>query len=288
MPLPPLSDWYHSMLRLPPAGGGPGEVTLAGTTAARREGSGPRQRVFGQYALVYLVEGEGFYRDEHGRGATIRPGDWILVFPEIAHSYGPVPGAVWHELYVCFRGAVFEAWRSSGTLSPAKPTGTWLPPVEGVREFRRFFAQMEERGGAALSALCRWQELLGKIVTFQSATVEAAPRWLEQALDLLGNTTADSARSLQEVARCCGVSYETFRKKFVQQTGSAPWQYVQTCRIGRARQLIRLEQLTNQEIASLLGFYDEFHFSKVFTRLSGMTPRQFRRSLRSSVPGSLS
>lgn len=47
-------------------------------------------------------------------------------------------------------------------------------------------------------------------------------------------------------------------------------------KIEQARHLMAMRQLTNKEISELLGFYDEFHFSKTFSRLTGQSPRQFR------------
>jgi AraC-like DNA-binding protein len=34
------------------------------------------------------------------------------------------------------------------------------------------------------------------------------------------------------------------------------------------------------EIASLLGFYDEHHFSRTFTKFTGSSPREFRKEAR--------
>jgi transcriptional regulator GlxA family with amidase domain len=145
--------------------------------------------------------------------------------------------------------------------------------------FREFFRKIQLKGCSSLGAACHWQSLLAEIVTTQPKPVGKPIAWLEQALDLLEHSAPDSATSLQEVAKACGIGYESFRKKFEQALGVPPGRYVLARRIERARRLITIENFTNKEIAELLGFYDEFHFSKVFTRFSGKTPRQFRRSL---------
>ena len=65
MHLPSLDNWKTSLVQA--TGTSPlGEITLAGTISKSRGIRHDKPRVFGQWALV------------------------ILVFPEVAHSYGPV------------------------------------------------------------------------------------------------------------------------------------------------------------------------------------------------------
>jgi len=81
---------------------------------------------------VYLVAGTGNYYDARGNDIPLRSGDVILVFPEVAHSYGPKPGGIWNELYVCFRGPVFESWREAKVFDVRNPAFHWKPPRVGL------------------------------------------------------------------------------------------------------------------------------------------------------------
>lgn len=121
-------------------------------------------RIFGQWALVYSVSGRCFYEDERGGRREVEPGGWILVFPDLAQAYGPTSGDRWDELYVCFRGPVFEAWRKVGCFDPRRTTGRWLPPAEGVKVFKNFFQRIQSKGCSSLKAVCLWQEFLAEIV----------------------------------------------------------------------------------------------------------------------------
>lgn len=267
----------HWMAALPRFSGGPGEVSLAGANVTAGGRQGPRNRIFGQWALVYLAEGEGFYRDERGHEENVREGQWILVFPEIAHSYGSLARTKWKEIYVCFRGPIFEAWRESGCLDPSRPVGDWLPPSKGMAAFGKFFRDVQQSGCSSLAAVCLWQSLLGAIVGAPSEPAEGQPGWLERSFDLLEHFEPGSVRSIREIARICGLSYESFRKKFGHAVGIPPGRYALMRRVERARRLITLQHLPNKEIAALLGFHDEFHFSKTFSHFTGKTPRQFRK-----------
>lgn len=281
MDLPALSRWRTGLLPLPRLSGGIGEITLAGTMADSEGAGHPRMRVFGQWALVYLVAGGGLYRDQRGFMQKMVPGDWILVFPELAHSYGPSGGDRWDEVYVCFRGPVFEAWREAGVLDPAHPTGHWTRPERGVRALGNFFDKIHQRNISPLKAVCLWQEMLAEIVGGTPKPATMRDVWLGNAMDLLEDSGTESGVSgLRRVAEACGMNYESFRKKFQSAVGMSPGRYALSRRIEHARRLLALQSLTNAEIAGMLGFYDEFHFSKTFSHWTGTSPRQFRKTLR--------
>ena len=255
---------------------------MAGTIAGSDGTGGSRMRVFGQWALVYSVSGRFFYKDERGSRADLEPGSWILVFPEMAQAYGPSPGESWNEIYVCFRGPVFEAWRTAGCFDPLRPTGQWLPPAKGVRIFQNFFHEVQNKNYSSWKAVCLWQELLGEIVGVPREPAMKREDWLERALDFLEHSElGGAADSLRQAAQASGIGYESFRKKFESAVGMPPGRYVLARRIERARRLLALQSLTNAEIAAMLGFHDEFHFSKTFSKFTGISPREFRKQSRS-------
>jgi hypothetical protein len=235
-------------------------------------------RVFGQWALVYSVSGRCTYKDERGVQMELEPGRWILVFPEMAHAYGPAPGERWNEIYVCFRGPVFEAWRTAGSFDPQRPTGSWLPPAEGVRVFQKFFREIWQKSCTSMKAVCLWQELLTEIVGVTGEPSAKREEWLEKSLDFLEHSQLGcGADYLRHAALASGIGYESFRKKFESAVGMPPGRYMLARRVERARRLLTLQSLTNGEIAAMLGFHDEFHFSKTFSKFTGISPREFRK-----------
>lgn len=53
--------------------------------------------------------------------------------------------------------------------------------------------------------------------------------------------------------------------------------YLQNCRIGHAKELLVGTRDSIREIADLVGYNDYRHFSKVFKKMTGMTPQEYRR-----------
>ena len=68
----------------------------------------------------------------------------------------------------------------------------------------------------------------------------------------------------------------SFRAAFAETVGSTPRRYLEERRIEHAaRALVETEQ-TIAQIAQSVGYSDPYHFSRVFKRVMGMPPKQYR------------
>ena len=67
-----------------------------------------------------------------------------------------------------------------------------------------------------------------------------------------------------------------FAAQFRVATGLRPRDYLLRRRIERAQALLRDTELPMGEVAFKVGFPNQAHFSMVFRRLAGLTPRQWR------------
>ena len=251
-------------------------------------------RVYGSYAVMCLLRGEGRYRDINGTTLDLWAGDAVLVFPELAHWYGPRRGhPAWDEFYITFDGPVFDQWRDAGLLETAHPVlrpGTvvlsaWATDVQQLLERRPVDVRERARQVADFATL------LGELLRVgESISVSAEPSylyaptaWLGYAQQLL-ETDVGRDLPLADVAAAVNLSYETFRKSFREATGTTPAHYRAVRRIEAAKALLRYTPgITNREIAETLGFADEFHFSRRFTQLTGITPRLFRQQLSTTL-----
>jgi AraC family transcriptional regulator len=66
---------------------------------------------------------------------------------------------------------------------------------------------------------------------------------------------------------------------FKRSTGITPHQSVTQCRIKKAKQLLKIPDLSIAYISQQVGFHDESHFIKIFGRIVGLTPKKYRDSL---------
>lgn len=82
--------------------------------------------------------------------------------------------------------------------------------------------------------------------------------------------------SIAQVARAFLMSEVTFRRHFRTTFGTSPKQYLLELRLTEAKQLLETSQLSVQEIARQMGFFDLAHFSATFKKRFGLSPSNWR------------
>ncbi|MCC6414839.1 MAG: helix-turn-helix transcriptional regulator [Opitutaceae bacterium] len=261
-----------------------GELQLAGALQNVR-GLDPRSmRVLGSYAFIYMVKVDGYYDDANGRDISLQSGDLALVFPELAHAYGPKEGKPWDQIYFVFNGPQFDLLRQSGLLNPARPI--WH--LEPVNYWRHRMEEIiaDEDWHTAVGTHRVMGRFLHLIYDMAAADTErttrtARDRWLEESKRLLAGRGEDGWPSPEQVARQVGLNYDNFRKQFALKTGISPGQFQKRRKIDRACAAIYQGSHGFKELVEELDFCDAFHFSKSYKQVMGMTPSDFRKKAHS-------
>lgn len=86
--------------------------------------------------------------------------------------------------------------------------------------------------------------------------------------------------SVPEVAEHCCVSPCHLTHVFKASLGVSPIRYIQRMRVDRAKRLLADESLCVYEVAHKIGFDDPFYFSRMFKKVSGLSPEEFRTHIR--------
>jgi transcriptional regulator GlxA family with amidase domain len=108
--------------------------------------------------------------------------------------------------------------------------------------------------------------------SFDEPLTDAAVAWMEGRL-----ATAFSAKQL---AGALHVSYRTLHRRFHTVTGMPPLSYLQALRIERAKEILEQTRKGVDQIACEVGYRDSASFRRLFTRLTSVTPAQYRRRFR--------
>lgn len=81
----------------------------------------------------------------------------------------------------------------------------------------------------------------------------------------------------EDFIRHSGLSRTAFFSQFREMTGKSPNQYMLELKLASAKATLESTNTSVKEIAAVLQFYDEFHFSKAFKKRYGVSPRMFRK-----------
>lgn len=83
--------------------------------------------------------------------------------------------------------------------------------------------------------------------------------------------------SLQQIAAKFYLSREYISRKFKQQFGLNWSEYLGRQRMNSAKLLLQNPSLRLAQVAEMVGYQDEKYFSKVFKKMEGMTPGEYRK-----------
>ncbi|MGP4079186.1 response regulator [Pseudalkalibacillus sp. R45] len=98
---------------------------------------------------------------------------------------------------------------------------------------------------------------------------------IPKAMDYIKKHYSRSIR-VQDVARAVNLSENYFSYLFTKETGITFTQFIQETRISKAKELLRNPQYHWNEVGERVGFEDPKYFSKVFKKITGMTPSRFQ------------
>lgn len=98
---------------------------------------------------------------------------------------------------------------------------------------------------------------------------------IDMAMEYIKNNFSERF-TLDEIAKKVNLSPNYFVKKFKERTGYSPIQYVTVVKMERAKFLIEQSREPISNIMEELGFYDASHFSKLFKKYCGYSPKKFR------------
>ena len=80
-----------------------------------------------------------------------------------------------------------------------------------------------------------------------------------------------------EIAEGLGLSEDYLSRVFNRELGLSPWDYLNRYRVAQARELLRLTHDSINYIGRRVGFSDPAYFSRVFRRITGMSPSAYRK-----------
>lgn len=230
----------------------------------------PRQ--FNYYSICHLLEGEGWYWSPGNPIRYFTAGEGVIATPGFVQSYGGYKSN-FIEDFICFDGAVADFMFNSGVMENGiihlGKTRRLLPVIQEALNLSDT-GQIKANGAL--------QQLLYDLYREKE---EAAQGNRLDSIDHLLNklsTSQDHWWTVAEMADFCNLSENQFRRLFKKRTAMGPKHYVDCLKVQIASEWILSSRDKLDNIAVRLGYRDRFHFSKVFKRIKGLSPDQFRKN----------
>jgi AraC-like DNA-binding protein len=118
--------------------------------------------------------------------------------------------------------------------------------------------------------------VLGMASTRPDEELRQRPERCQKAIAYLFRHYAEEL-DIDRLAQLCCVSRPHFFRLFRAETGLTAQQYLCRLRLDHARTMLRFTEMSIAEVGRAVGWHDQFHFSRVFSRENGCCPSTFRR-----------
>lgn len=241
------------------------------------------------FEFLYLSRGRASWKAD-GEVTTQEMGDLYIAYPSEKHGTGPAPNSENHHLWV---GLKLDDLGAPARALAAKLRQARLRLLPGCPEvepvLRGLVAQVVAHHPHRLQTVRSYLDLFIALVTQRleagnrsaparsalpySYAVQRAIAYMEQRLD-----QRLPLRDFAAMATARSVPH--FCAQFRREVGVSPAAYHLQLRANAARQALRQPDFDVTKVAMQHGFSSSQHFSTVFRRAFGVTPREWRQANR--------
>lgn len=245
------------------------------------EASGHRWKRSGlaEGILIYCVGGKGYFQEDH-REFAVQGGDLLYAAPNTRHSYCANDGEPWTIYWMHLAGPMlphYERLASLVELGPVRHIGVHS---EIITEFDRLITRRPASGCDEtqwLRAQTSATSILGQLAILPHNMQELATAYgpVQKAITLM-NEALDQPFDMVRFAREAGLSERHFSRQFRFVTGQTPGEWFMRQKIQQACTLLLIPSIRVKEVAARLSYADPLYFSRIFKRIVGMSPENYR------------
>jgi len=237
------------------------------------------QHADNEFEIHYFIQGRGQFLNDSTL-YTITPGSLFLTRPHTMHSIraDDLDDPVTYYALLFYIDPDEEA---TNLLNSHLSTGKIY---KIGTSYRFFFEEIKEKGQSEHELLKRSAEY--QFLSFLYQLSDGLHRFhygsesnhhIEKALRILQNSVMEKM-TLPDLARKLHLSESYLIRLFKNKLAMTPMKYFRKLKVEAAASMLINTELPIYLISQKLCFYSEFHFSKVFKQMTGLSPSRYREN----------
>ncbi len=251
---------------------------------------GPGMR--NHYLIHCILSGSGTYRSNYQNKTAeyhLHAGQVFLIEPDhLVHYYADQKDP-WEYMWIEFDGLKAREYLTEAGLSQGAPIYHAVSR-EGQQELFGHLQYLVEHPELLPSEVVGYTYLFFGALIRSSRSRKELPKnniqdfYIQSTVDFIENHYMNEI-SVEDMARNLGLNRSYFSKIFKKVTQKSPQDFLIQYRINKACELLRSTRLPILQIAHLVGYYNQFHFTRAFKKLMDMPPQEWRKQNRNSSGG---
>jgi AraC family transcriptional regulator of arabinose operon len=231
------------------------------------------------YVVHYIHEGRGtVYMEDQEYKLT--QGQGFVILPDTLIHYEADPKEPWTYSWFGFKGVQAKAFMHRAQLSPEHP----VYDAHDTNTMEHLYTEMVQAstrpGGDVLNQSLLYRlmaELISSspVVEEEGQLLSNKETYIRQAVQFMENRYSQRT-SILDIAHAVGLDRTYLSGLFKERYGKSLQSFFLEYRMNRAAELLQNPGLSVSEVAHSVGYTDPLLFSKMFKRVTGVSPKGSR------------
>lgn len=233
-----------------------------------------------QYILIYCVAGEGWY-EAGGQQHHVATNQYFIIPANTPHTYAASVKNPWTIYWIHFRGTLAKHYATfAATPQTVNPGATSRIHVRHDL-FDEIFATLQHSLTieSLRYAMASFHHYLASLIYIKEYRTVGTDNIGTDAVDAtihFMNENLEKHLTLKDIADYSGYSPSRLSAIFKARTGYSPLSYFNILRVRQACILLETTDLKLIQISPKLGIADPLYFSRLFSKIMGISPKAYR------------
>ena len=245
---------------------------------------GPAKR--NHYLFHFIFGGKGYLSSNDSAGQThlykLEAGQGFLICPGQVNTYYADEKTPWEYAWLEFDGVKALEYMEMAGLG-------WDRPVYHLKK-REDSALLKAELMAIVDNPFRSSiNQIGHLYLFFDALIRSSVNrktmvqsgkmrdtYIKEAISFI-EMNYGRAISVEDIADFCNINRSYLNRLFKESTGKTLQNFLMYYRMNRAAELLKVSELTVNEIGKRCGYQNQLHFSRAFKTIFGLSPMQWKK-----------
>lgn len=245
---------------------------------------GPAKR--NHYLFHFIFGGKGYLSSNDSAGQThlykLEANQGFLICPGQVNTYYADEKTPWEYAWLEFDGVKALEYMEMAGLGWDRPVYHLKKREEGALLKEELMAIVDNPYRSSINQIGHlylfFDALIRSSVNRKTVVQSGKMRdtYIKEAISFI-EMNYGRAISVEDIADFCNINRSYLNRLFKESTGKTLQNFLMYYRMNRAAELLKVSELTVNEIGKRCGYQNQLHFSRAFKTIFGLSPMQWKK-----------
>ena len=245
---------------------------------------GPAKR--NHYLFHFIFGGKGYLSSNDSAGQThlykLEANQGFLICPGQVNTYYADEKTPWEYAWLEFDGVKALEYMEMAGLGWDRPVYHLKKREEGALLKEELMAIVDNPFRSSINQIGHlylfFDALIRSSVNRKTMVQSGKMRdtYIKEAISFI-EMNYGRAISVEDIADFCNINRSYLNRLFKESTGKTLQNFLMYYRMNRAAELLKVSELTVNEIGKRCGYQNQLHFSRAFKTIFGLSPMQWKK-----------